>query len=133
MNTRVMILSIATALLVSACGDDGSPTSSSPPPPPPPVTSVVLDTGGLLRTGFAAFIRFQTNARGGLETNVDWTHRNNTVFIWLAKGNCRPRQFFDGECDLRITSTPLNEVNKPRRLTLPNADSGQYTLIVFNR
>jgi hypothetical protein len=134
MKTQLMILSIGIVLMLSACGgDDGGPAApSAPPPPPAPVTSVIQEGSGTIREGFFVVLPFRTGTRGNLQATVDWTLRKNTVWVFLAKGNCTPRKFNAGRCDLRVRSQVVNRVEKPRRLSWPNAPRGQYTLLILN-
>jgi hypothetical protein len=134
MKTKLLILSIATVLMISACNGDGGPTapSAAPPPPPAPVTSVVREGDIALPRGFIVSLFFRTEARGDLQARVNWTRRTNIVWVYIVKGKCAPRKFMAGTCDVPVISEIVNRVEKPRRLRLPDAARGRYTLVIIN-
>ena len=130
-----LALLLATAVALSACGESGSTTGSSSvvttTPPPAPVKTVVTE-GSIdsLPMNFASGRYFSTSATGTIDLTVDWTYTEDTIYVWLAKGQCTFEQFDAGTCNFLTSS--LTRGAKPRLLSVPSAAAGTYTLIIGN-
>lgn len=61
---------------------------------------------------------------------VDWTFADNTIHVWVARGQCTFDQFEADTCEYVTQS--LASRPKPRVLSMPSAAPGVYTLIVAN-
>ena len=124
---------MGVAFTLSACGG-GTTTPSSQPsatPPPPPVKTVLMQASiGSLPVDYVAGNYFSTSATGTIDLTVDWTFADNTIHIWVAKGQCTFEQFEGDTCEYVTQS--LVPRPKPRILSLPAAPAGVYTLIVAN-
>ena len=144
MKSKVIILTFLVTSLVLACSDNGptAPTAASPsraPTSPPPVTSVVAEgSTSDLREDFFLSIGFNTTAVGDLEAIVDWTFVNDTLWMYLASGECR-EQFaqvecpFDPGCECQFLARSETNRPKPRSLSAPGRSPGLHTLEVWNR
>ena len=66
-----------------------------------------------------------TRAAGILEGTVDWTLASNNISLFWGQGDCRANL----NCS---TLAQVTTTQKPKILTLQNAQPGTYTLIVAN-
>jgi len=128
---------VAAALVLPSCGDKCSnPTTPGciPSPAPTPaaaVKTVVKEASiGSLPVDYVAGRYFSTSATGTIDVTVDWTFAENTVHVWLAKGQCSFEEFEADTCQYATQS--LVSRPKPRILSVPAAAAGTYTLIVAN-
>jgi hypothetical protein len=143
---RVGGLALAAAALgwLAACGD-GETTSPTrvPTPTPTPVISVVAQGGFTISAPDRDWTYYQysvinTTAAGKLETTVNWTYPTNTLWMYMAEGDCTGDKFANPDCPggptcaCRFSVTSEVEGPKPRVLTVPNASPGARTLIVWN-
>jgi hypothetical protein len=133
------VLALATvAIGLTGCdgnGPCGNPAAICTPPPttlPPAPVKTVLKEGsiGSLPVDYVAGQYFSTSATGTIDVTVDWTFAENTVHVWLAKGQCSFEQFEADTCQYATQS--LVSRPKPRVLSVPAAAAGNYTLIVAN-
>jgi hypothetical protein len=109
-------------------------TESMPSPTPTPaaaVKTVVKEASiGSLPVDFVAGQYFSTPATGTIDVTVNWTFAENTIYVWLAKGQCTFEQFDADTC--QYVTQSLTSRPKPRILSVPGAAAGTYTLIVGN-
>jgi hypothetical protein len=133
------LLAVATiAIGLSGCDDHNpcsNPAATCTPPaspsPPAAVKTVVKEASiGSLPVDFVAGQYFSTSATGTIDVTVDWTFAENTVHVWLAKGQCTFEQFEADTCQYATQSLVFRP--KPRILSVPAAAAGTYTLIVAN-
>jgi hypothetical protein len=131
-------------LALAACGVDSSPTlQPTPTPTPAPVRSVVAAGSFTLRgpapCGATYFRRvtIDTARAGVLEITVDWTYSTNTLWMYVAEGDCTSDQFAGSDCPgpacaCRFSVVSEQVAPKPRVLTVPTAAPGMRALIVWN-
>ena len=115
------------------CGSNPAAICTPPPPTPPPapVKTVVTEASiASLPLNYVAGRYFSTSATGTIDVTVDWTFAEDTVHVWLAKGQCTFEQFEADTCQYATQS--LASRPKPRILSVPAATAGMYTLIVAN-
>ncbi len=130
---------------LAACGGGGNGVTNPGPVAtltPAPVRSVVAQGNFTISApdrDFTYFIRrvITTVSSGALETTVDWTHASNTVWMYLAEGECTVDQFASDACPgpacaCRFSVTSEQATPKPRVLSVPNASAGTRALIVWN-
>ena len=99
--------------------------------PPPPLKTVIKEASiSSLPVDYVAGQYFSTPATGTVDVTVDWTFAENTVHVWLAKGQCTFEQFEADTCQYMTQS--LVSRPKPRILSMSAAAAGTYTLIVAN-
>lgn len=130
-------LALAAAALTPSCGSSGgcNPTGiCTPPPLPPPsptVKTVVMEASvPSLPVDFVSGRFFSTTGSGTLDVTVDWTFAEDTIHVWLAKGQCTFEQFEADACQY-LTQSQVSRP-KPRILSVPAVSAGPYTLIVAN-
>jgi hypothetical protein len=84
------------------------------------------------------WVTFTTTAAGRLETTVNWTYASNTVFMYIAEGDCTGDKFANADCpggptcECRFSAQSETTGPKPRVLTVASAAPGLRTLIVWN-
>lgn len=113
----------ALLLAVAAGGGCGSPTG------PSRQRSVAEGS----QSGIAPYSHDQgvfmivmtTRVAGTLEGTVDWTLASNNISLFWGQGECRANL----NC---ATLAQVTTTQKPKILTLQNAQPGTYTLIVAN-
>jgi hypothetical protein len=141
-----LAIAVSAGVWLASCGGGGgggTPVTPTATPTPGPVRTVVAQGSYSLSapeadgTTFFRRTRFETTRVGAFEVTVDWTYASNTVWMYLADGECTADQFASDECP--GTSCPCRfvvesevDVPKPRVLTVPNAAAGVRTLIVWN-
>ena len=141
---RVEAVAVAVAALgwLGSCGGSGTPTTVATPTPAP-VRSVVGQGSFTIGAPDEDFTYYEyavinTTSTGTLETTVNWTYPSNTVWMYMAEGDCTEDKFDNDDCPGGPTCacrfSVLSEVNtpKPRVLTVRNASPGMRTLIVWN-
>lgn len=71
-------------------------------------------------------------------TTVNWTYATNSVWMYIAEGDCT-RDKFDNldcpggpTCECQFSVVSERDSPKPRVLTVTNASAGTRTLIVWN-
>ena len=130
---------LAVAMIaISLSGCDGNNPGCNPAaictpptPPPPPVKTVVMQASiDSLPVDYVAGRYFSTSATGAIDVTVDWTFAEDTIHVWLAKGQCTFEAFEADTCEY-VTQSLVSRP-KPRILSLPGAGAGSYTLIVAN-
>jgi hypothetical protein len=143
MLSRVAVL-LTAVFSVVACGGGGSSNPTPvPTPTPAPVRTVVAQ--GSMQIGapdddftYYDYVTFNTSASGRLETTVNWTYPSNSVFMYVAEGDCTGDKFENDDCPggptcacrFSVMSEAVNP--KPRVLTVSNASPGLHTLVLWN-
>ena len=136
-----LALLTALVMVLPGCGggDGGSVTAPpSPTPPPTPVRTLIVESSASLPETFFFVRSFMTTATGTLEARMDWTFASNTIWVFIAEGNCTVEQFMklqcpnEPTCECRFLVLSQSSVPKPRVLTLPNAAPGTRTLVGWN-
>ena len=116
------------------CRSPAAPTCTppaSPTPTPAAVKTVVMQASiDSLPVDYVAGQYFSTSATGVIDVTVDWTFAEDTIHVWLAKGQCTFEAFEADTCEY-VTQSLVSRP-KPRILSLPGAAAGSYTLIVAN-
>jgi hypothetical protein len=125
-------LLLGAIVALSACGGPTAPSSDpSPTPSPTAVQTVVMQASiDSLPVDYVAGQYFSTSAAGTLDVTVDWTFTEDTLYVWLAKGQCTFEQFGSDACEYLTQS--LAPRPKPGVLSVPGLAAGPYTLIVGN-
>jgi hypothetical protein len=146
--SRLGALAVVAAALgsLSACGGGGSGTPSPvSTPTPAPVQTVVRQGSFTIRgpeaDGFTYYDHelISTSATGRLETTVNWTYATNSVWMYVAEGDCTGGQFDNLDCpggptcECQFSAVSESDSPKPRILTVASAGAGVRTLIVWNR
>jgi hypothetical protein len=130
---------VAAVLVLPSCASDkpcgsgpaGATCPTTPPPPPASVKTVVVQASiASLPVDYVAGRSFSTSGTGTVDVTVDWTFAENTIYVWLAKGQCTYEQFDADTC--QYVTQSLTSRPKPRILSMPGAAAGTYTLIVGN-
>jgi hypothetical protein len=133
-----LVVVLATVVL-SGCSHSDNCTNpagpncpGSPPPPPPASVKTVITEASVpsLPVDYVAGRYFSTSATGTIDVTVDWTFAEDTVHVWLAKGQCTFEEFEADTCQYATQS--LVSRPKPRILSVPAATAGAYTLIIAN-
>ena len=145
---RMEALAVAAAALLgaSSCGGGGSSTPTAVSTPTPAPVETVVKQGSFPisapeEDGFSYYDYdvITTSATGRLVTTVNWTYAANSVWMYIAEGDCTGDQFDNLDCPGGPTCECLFSVvserdsPKPRALTVTNASAGTRTLIVWNR
>ncbi len=137
-------LALAAAALawLGGCGDGGTtPPTPVPTPTPAPVRAVVAQGSFRISEPGSDHTHYNdasinTAATGTLDITVDWTYPTNTLWMYVAEGNCTDFSNLDcpggPTCGCRFSVTSQVETPKPRVLTAANASPGVRTLIVWN-
>ena len=142
-----LAIAMCAGVWLASCGGGGgggTPATPTATPTPGPVRTVVAQGSYSLSapeadgTTFFRRTRFETTRVGTFEVTVDWTHASDTLWMYLADGECTSDQFASDECP--GTSCPCRfvvesevDATKPRVLTVPNAAAGVRTMIVWNQ
>ncbi len=138
---------VCTLTWLAACGGGGNGVTVSPTPvatpTPGPVRTVVGQGSFALcapthRYTYFSWATITTRASGTLDTTVDWTYATNTLFMYMADGECTGDQFASDDCPgpacaCKFSVTSEAQTPKPRVLSVPNAAAGTRTLIVWNQ
>jgi hypothetical protein len=67
--------------------------------------------------------RIDTTATGRLETTVNWTYASNSVWMYIAEGDCSGEKFTNPDCpggptcECRFSVISERDTPKPRVLT----------------
>jgi hypothetical protein len=145
---RVGGLAFVAAVLASLGGCGGgengvtTPATPAPTPTPGPVRSVVSHGNFTISAPDRNYTYFRrliinTTATGTLDTTVDWTYPTNTLWMYMAEGECTADQFASDDCPGPACACKFSVESevaapKPRVLSVPNASQGQRTLVVWN-
>jgi hypothetical protein len=130
----------ATTIAIGLSGCDKDPCSNpagatcTPPPtttPSAPAKTVLLEASiPALPVNYVAGRYFSTSGTGTVDVTIDWTFAEDTIHVWLAKGQC-PFEAFEADTCEYVTQSRVSRP-KPRVLSMPSAAAGAYTLIVAN-
>jgi hypothetical protein len=140
---RVAVV-LAMVFSVITCGGGGSSNPTQVPTPTPAPVRTVVAQGTIEVDGpdddstYYDYVTFRTTGSGTLETTVNWTYPSNTVFMYVAEGDCTGSKFANDdcpggptcECQFSAMSEATNP--KPRVLTVSNASAGLRTLVIWN-
>lgn len=134
----------ACAWLASCGGGDSGTTPATPvaTPTPAPVRSVVAQGNFSVsapddHSTYFVRRRLETTKAGTLEVTVDWTYASNTLWMYLAEGECTSDQFASNDCPgpacaCKFAVESEVESPKPRVLAVASAAAGVRTLVVWN-
>lgn len=131
-----LVLGLALALVLPACGGGGGGSPTGPPtgPPPPEVIEeaslafgVVTNSQPTLGIGGGVY---QFSAGGRVDISVDWTSPSNDVDVYFYRGTCAPLDGFNDRCEILGKADSTN--SKPERLSVPNVAAGTYTMLIYN-
>jgi hypothetical protein len=145
-RVEALAVAVAALLVASSCGGGGSgtPTPVSTPTPAPVETIVKQGSYSIPapeEDGFSYYGSdlITTSATGRLVTTVNWTYASNSVWMYIAEGDCTGDQFDNLDCpggptcECLFTAASEQDSPKPRALTVTNASAGTRTLITWNR
>jgi hypothetical protein len=102
-----LAIAVSAGVWLASCGGGGgggTPVTPTATPTPGPVRTVVAQGSYSLSapeadgTTFFRRTRFETTRVGAFEVTVDWTYASNTVWMYLADGECTADQFASDEC-----------------------------------
>lgn len=121
------------------CGSESPTTPTQPPPPPPtPTTRVLAQTSfseipPVSDAGQALLVTFASPELGTLNITVDWTFESNDIQLSLFEGTLTEVRAACSEimfCPQWVANAFT--MNKPEKLTVPDAAAGPYVLQVAN-
>ncbi len=132
LRLRGLAPALGAVLALAACGGASDPSPQpSLTPTPAPVKAVLMEASiNSLPVDYVAGRYFTTSRTGTIDVTVDWTFPEDTIFVWVAKGQCTFEQFDAETCQYATESLATRP--KPRLLSVPSAPAGTYTLIVGN-
>jgi hypothetical protein len=143
-SSPVLALPTTALALLVACGGSSvtAPPTPVATPTPGPVRTVVAQGNLTVSAPSSHYTYFKralisTTAAGTLATTVDWTYPTNTLWMYMAEGECTADQFASDDCPgpacaCKFSVESEADTPKPRVLTVPNASPGGRTLIIWN-
>ena len=132
MSTQRLVVALALALMIPACGGGSSsstPVTTTTTTVPCVQTVIRNDTGTIGARTFAS-IAFTFNATARLDVIADWTNATSPIGVYVTSGSCTLDQFNARTCNFVIRSEPSTV--KPRKVTAPNVAAGTYALSLAN-
>lgn len=124
---------IGLGVLVASCGGGGGtgPTVvPTPTPVPAPVPEILSQGNGTDICGpCGLWLYFTARAPGRVVITVNYTHPDNTFYLWLGPGHCTYEQALANQCSWSSTSSTGPN---PRTLS-QSVVAGEYTLVLDNR
>jgi len=85
-----------------------------------------------LGANFITTVPIRTETRGTLEAVVDWTFPDDRIAVYWTRTPCSLASFNAGGCTMPAFSNAAT-TPKPRRLSIADAEPGEYLLWIGNR
>jgi hypothetical protein len=132
-GTWPAMAALGSLVALSGCGGGGGPTTiPTPAPTPTPCTQSMVEQDAETIDSFnLIYFDFPVPESGRLDVTLDWTFAASSMGFYLVPANtCTLEQFNSRSCTFVIRSEPSS--GKPRKLSLPVVNAGNYRWVVGN-